>query len=369
MKTLYNIILIAAALMFISNVYSQDSIKSSPQDSVKNVILSDKTGEVIDKTENEKYNVFPNIENLDSVRILWSPEKKYFVQISMRDKNKSKEFHINEENIIRLTERIELKKVIDKGYFKPGLSEISIDTSATTMTVKFKNEYFEELPWVKNIRTENKFHPHFGAGIGFKLINMDLSGMKEFYDYVEQTVRSKGYSISSNNLDNGPRLFYAFNFYIYLIESFGFYFETGQGLNSNWESHFVSGSLKYYFNLPNTDWIKPYFGAGYTIIGFKGQNTYEARISPINEQGYYWVLKDISTEGNSKGFTLSAGAETGYFDYDNHFYFTLFADISYALFPEKTYKYSQSAAEFNFINSSSTSFKGLMLTSGIKIYF
>ncbi|MCI0474259.1 MAG: hypothetical protein L0Y76_11810, partial [Ignavibacteria bacterium] len=180
MKKIIKILLPVTLLMCLSTAYPQDSVRTHSEDSVKTVVLSKKTGEVIDKSENEKYEVFPHIGNLDSVRILWSPAKQYFVRISMQEKSLSKEFQINEENLIRLTERIELKDVIDKGVFKPGYSEISIDTTVNEMHIKFKNDYFSVMPWVKNQKPDNRFHPIFGAGIGMKYFNMDLSGIKGF---------------------------------------------------------------------------------------------------------------------------------------------------------------------------------------------
>jgi hypothetical protein len=369
MKTFKNIILIAAALMFFCNVYPQDSIKSGQQDSVKIVVLSYKTGEVIDKNENEKYEVLPYTDNIDSIKILWSPAKQYFIRISMQEKSLSKEFQINEQNLIRLTERIELKDAIEKGIYKPGFSEISIDTSGTKMYVKLKNDYFTVMPWAKNPKSNNNFHPMLGVGAGFKYMDMDLSEIKGFYDYVEQTVRSKGYAIVQNSLDEGPNSFYAFNIYLYLLESFGVFFEAGKGLGGSWDSYYTSGSLKYYINFGKTEWFKLYLGGGYTKVGFKGAQSYNATISEISPNGSYWLLDDITTEGNSHGFTLNIGSDAGYFDYNNRFYFTVYADVSYAFFPEKTYNNSITIDNVVYTKTSSTKFNGLMFTSGIKIYF
>jgi hypothetical protein len=369
MKTLYNIIPIAAALMFLNNAYSQDSVKTFSEDTVKTVVLSDKTGEVIDKSENERYNVFPNIANLDSIRILWSPAKQYFVRISMQEKSLSKEFQINERNLINLTERIELKKVIDDGIYKPGFSEISIDSTADIMRVKFKNDYFSPMPWAKKQKPDNRFHPIFGAGIGMKYFNMDLSGIKGFYDYVEQTVRNAGYTISKNGLDDGPDLFYALNFYLYFFESFGVYFEAGKGFDSDWDTYSTSGSVKYYVNFGKTDWLKLYFGGGYTKVGYKTTQGYGAIISEITPNGSYWLLKEISSEGSSNGFTLNIGSDAGYFNYADRVYVTFFADVSYAFFPEKKYDNSIVVDDITYSKTSTTKFNGLMLTSGIKIYF
>jgi|GEM_PF-5080594 len=369
MKTILKILLSIAVLIYFNTAYPQDSVKTHSEDSVKTVVLSNKTGEVIDKSENEKYGIFPRIDNLDSIRILWSPAKQYFIRISMQEKSLSKEYQINEQNLINLTERIELKDAIDDGIFKPGYTEISVDTTADKMHVKFKNDYFSPMPWAKKQKPDNRFHPIFGAGIGMKYFNMDLSGIKGFYDYVEQTVRNAGYTISKNSLDDGPDLFYALNFYLYFFESFGVYFEAGKGIDSDWDTYYTSGSVKYYINFGKTDWLKLYFGGGYTKVGYKTTLGYGAIISEITPNGSYWLLKEISSEGSSNGFTLNIGSDAGYFNYTDHIYFTFFADASYAFFPEKKYENSIVVDDVTYSKTSTTKFNGLIITSGIKIYF
>ncbi|MCI0471994.1 MAG: hypothetical protein L0Y76_00240, partial [Ignavibacteria bacterium] len=152
-------------------------------------------------------------------------------------------------------------------------------------------------------------------------------------------------------------------------ESFGVYFEAGKGTDSGWDTYYTSGSIKYYVNFGKTDWLKLYLGGGYTKVGYKTTQGYGAIISEITPNGSYWLLKEISSEGSSNGFTLNIGSDAGYFNYADHIYFTFFADASYTFFPEKKYDNSIIVDDITYSKTSTTKFNGLMLTSGIKIYF
>ena len=224
------------------------------------------------------------------------------------------------------------------------------------------------MAFVKNVQSKNKFHPNMGIGGSIKYIKTDLGEFKRMYDNIEESIRSKGFLISSSNLDNGPNKFITANIFIRILESYGLYFEAGKGTEGKWDTFYTSGSIRYYIDFKRLDWLKLHMGLGYTKIGFKVQENYGTAISTTNN-GSYWRLDEINTEGNSKGFTLNLGTDFGLFDYSSHTYLTLFTDFSYSFFEEKQYTVSYTGPEISFANLSKTNFKKFIISIGLNLYF
>lgn len=340
----------------------------SAQVDFKTLVISPKVGDVIDKAENDTYNLFSTAYPFRSAKFLISPDKKYFVEFTYTDTNNSR-MEVNPSLLILYAERIEFKDAIDDGIYKPGLSVLSVDSAGGKFFVKLKNNYFTKLPFAEKYKAPKVFHPMFGFGGGMKYLNTDLSELKGVYDYVEETVRGNGFSIDHNNLDNGPSLFWTVNFYATVSKSVGLYFEAGRGVNSSWKSYYTSILAKFYYDFKSIDWLKLYAGAGFTKLGFSGKNDYFAVISNPNAYGDYWMLDGITTDVSSYGWALSFGSEAGYFNYRNTFYVTGFLDLNYSLSPEKVYNVSYDGEELSFFKSATVKFGGLSVSTGIKIYF
>lgn len=358
MKSVIKIVVLLMALC--SGLFAQVGYRT--------VVISPKVGESIDAAENSEYGLFSAGSSFKAARFLKGQGNKFFVEFTFSDSTKPNMLDVSYDLLLRYTERVELKDAFDDGVYKPGFSSMSLDSAADKFYVKFKNEYFTKLPYVKNLPPKYKFHPLFGVGGGLKVMNADLSGMKGLYDYVEETIRSNGFYISPNSLDDGPKMFVTGNFYLTVFQSLGLYMEAGKSVGSNWKTYYTSVGARYYYDFKDPSWLKLYAGAGYAMIGFKGQNTYGTRFSTINSYGEYWQLDEINTEGSSSGFIFNLGSEIGFFDYKQNFYFTVFTDVGYSLFPEKKYTVAYQGPEYNFFKTTTTKFGGISVSTGIKLY-
>jgi hypothetical protein len=334
----------------------------------RTVVISPRVGESIDAAENSEYGLFPAGVSFKSARFLKGQGNKFFVEFTFSDTTQPKLMDVSPELLLRYTERVELKDAMEDGIYKPGFSKMSVDSAGGKFYVKFKNDYFTKLPFVKNLPPKYKFHPLFGLGVGTKFMNTDLSGMKGLYDYVEETIRSNGFAINPNSLDDGPKMFVTGNFYLTVFKSLGLYMEAGKSVGSSWNSYYTSIAARYYYDFKDPSWLKLYAGAGYAKIGYKSQQTYGSRFSTINSYGEFWQLDSIKTEASSSGFVFNLGSEIGFFDYKQNYYFTLFADVGYSVFPEKIYTVAYQGPEYNFYKTASVKLGGFSVSTGIKLY-
>ena len=355
--------LVLALLVLSAPLYSQVSYKT--------LVISAKVGEVIDKSENEDYQLFYFGDDFSSARFLLGSDGKYYIRINMIDSSKSRTLMINENELIKYADKVELSNAIENGAYKPGFSEISVDSTAGKLHLRLKNpyylDYYTKLPFAKNYEPSKKFRPIFGFGLGIKFLNMDLSEIKGIYDYVEQSVRDKGFTIPSNELDGGPNKFIAANFYLRIYDSFGLSMEAGKGVGSEWSTYFTSVQLKYHFGFKKIDWLKLYAGAGFSKAGFKYDQHYGVPVTSTNS-GYYWRLDNIFTESYSKAYTLSVGTDMGSFDYKKKVYTTFFVDLSYSFFNEKEYTVSEVLEGNTWSKSGKTNIGSFIISSGVKIY-
>lgn len=358
---MYNKILIITFLIITLN------IKLFSQSDSKTVVLSNLVGDYIDKNENIKYKVFPDIYNFKSVKILWDSINYYRLFVTFNDSLKVKSSRINVDQLTEYSERIEFCDAINDGVYEPGYSNITIDTLEDKLFVRLNNNSFEKFPFARKIKNTNNFRPLFGFGGSLKFTKIDLTEIKQMFDYLEETISNKGFSIYPNNLDNGTNKMISANLFIRIYEGFGLYMEAGKSLNSKWNIYATSGLLRYYIDFPKIEWMKLHLGIGYTKLGFETAQNYFTPISSGN-YGSFERLDSVTFEGTSKGCNLNIGTDIGIFDYKRKIYVTFFLDFNFLLFNGKEYSLLYDNGEINLSKTGKTSFNKFIISTGINIY-
>jgi hypothetical protein len=286
----------------------------------KQVLLSDKVGFVIDKSEKTQYQLFYKIKGFIEASFYLDTNGSYFSDIQYEDKDKLKKdtlIYFTEKDIIKIAEQIQFFDEIQKGTHSFGDVTPTITTINNVVYIVLKEEirkkitdikpydkkpvHYYEFPKSKHM-AENNF-PDFGLGYSMAYSNIDFSPVTSFVDYTENYLITQGFNVVKYNPSIEPSPISIINVYIKLKKELGLSAEIGLSKTEKFFNfHSTSLYLQYHLNVKNLEELKPHIAIGITSCRY----TVSFHHYDMNQNGTQY-LEEIKSEGGSFGITVNCG--------------------------------------------------------------
>jgi hypothetical protein len=276
-----------------------------PQDKV--IVLSKKVGDVLEKEEALKYNLFPLITDFESAVIKqynakYSAEVKKNLMGEMIDTS----IILTYDEIINMAMLIDYSTEVEKGNFDSKKAEVHLFYTNGEPVQKIegagsnylsRRKYSENLPFIQDT-SRIKFQSilRWGAGVGISSYSYNISGVEEFKQKLGITNLTGG-EISSTP----PILFISF------VELKGYSLEFSYGGNSSFKR--LSLGMNYLMRNMFSKVITPF--AGISVSSLKLSTSYDSGDSIQVDAHYKSKLVGIDIKHSTLGYTIKAGVEAG----------------------------------------------------------
>lgn len=307
---------------------------TSAQEDVKIVILSPRVGTLIDETERNSFQIFPQIRNFISA-VVYTADGNYFIQFRLSDldgKERDTIIIYSENLILMIAEKIDHYEEIKGGNYKIGQNPPTLviaegeplriqlpphtkrrktdQTQSTSDKAVFKF-WYEPLPLAQTaIFEDQETYPKLGFGIGFALYSPDFSNLNNAFLAIENKYRDQGYSIGGSNTKLDITSLIYFHLQFQPFKHFSLFLQTASMDEESKKFSTTTVSLLYHVRPFQGSWFRPFAGVGigkytFEIVQLYGKNN---RVSPITKDCYEYLDK-ITVGGGGTAYQIMAGVD------------------------------------------------------------
>jgi hypothetical protein len=265
---------LALALLFLCSIDVLSQTRSIP-DSSRIVLLSDRVGPVIDRTERDAYRIFVAIDNFRRAVVYQLPDSTFCVLVTMGNDNEVLGDTILTYSgalLALMSEKIEYFDQLKSGEYKLGqhvprlrLADGSVVVPPETPrpvprggNASGAKGISDSLHLAKSVNySYPRYFPYFNMGIGARIMNPDFSGLAGAY---------------GNTPDISLSPFLSGYIEISIVEALAVEVEGGASAGGDQAVEGTAGLIYYPQILPSLP-IRPFVGAGVALYNFRYENS------------------------------------------------------------------------------------------------
>jgi len=298
-----------------------------PQGGDRVIIVSNRVGVVIDKSEQIHYKIFERVSDFNSCVVHIDSLDGYYILFTLVDKNgKSKDTAISysEQAILLLSEKIDHFEEILKGTYKPGtekaririlngeemiksLDEIARTRDSLAVTL-IKPAQPDILPFADiGDMQDYYFYPAWGFGFGVSTFSPDFGSVYEAMTAVENKYKALGYSIRPHNEDQFNMGFLNAHFNLKFTKTIGALINAAVSVNKSVDYGNIALLAEYYPELLSFGKFCAFGTAGISVTYLSVSQSYGDRISQVSSNNSYYLLDAIKVESSKTGFVAGLG--------------------------------------------------------------
>ncbi len=265
------------------------------------IILSPRLGTVIDATEREQFGFFLYIDNFREAAFYRTPEMTYYAVVR-RHERPDTTISFSESVLEETAEIIEnFEAIRERRYHKGTNTPVSY-----SVPPEWRSDAEDLLPFAKHASPRSS--PAIGLGFGIGSYHAGLEGVERAFQAIEDVYRSSGYPIPDPpEIQADPMQLWALT--IRVSSTWQVACQAGLSGGESNRIKLLGGLLTARFPIPGTASHTLHASIGGGRYGFSLSKTYGVRITPIESNGGYSALEEITLSGGG-GYVTAGGGIT-----------------------------------------------------------